>query len=114
MESRYQMLSIALILFGGLLVTPTAAVYPRVLDIQMVAHNHTDLSALPTTQKDYRNCDSTCEALKSLELESDIVQLSSLTVHPESFFDFDWNLMGLYEIIFTMMQLKYLRQPVIM
>lgn len=114
MEYAYRVLCIVLMLIGGLLVTPISAVYPRVLDIQIVAHNHTDLSAAPMMQKEFRNCDAICEPLKSLEPESDIVKLSSLTVHTETFLNFDWPTMNLYEIIFTMMQLKYMRQPVLM
>lgn len=114
MEFLYRMLCIVLVLHGGLLVTPTSAAYPQVLDIQFVAHNQTDLSAVPTIRKEFTNCDASCEALKSLELESNVVKLSSLTVYTESFLNFDWPLMGLYKIIFTMMSLKYLRQPVLM
>uniref|UniRef100_A0A0A1WMS7 Minor capsid protein L2 n=1 Tax=Zeugodacus cucurbitae TaxID=28588 RepID=A0A0A1WMS7_ZEUCU len=115
MESLNRTLCIVLLLHGGLLLTPTSAAYPQVLDVQIVAHNHTDLSAVPLWKKKINDCDAICEALKSLEpQESDIIRLSSLTVHTDSLWNVDWPLMALYKIIFTVMQLKYLRQPVLM
>uniref|UniRef100_W8C8Z9 Uncharacterized protein n=1 Tax=Ceratitis capitata TaxID=7213 RepID=W8C8Z9_CERCA len=112
MQIFTQTLCMLSVLHSGLFIAHTSASYPQVLDIQLVAHNHTQLPESIAINKGFQDCDAMCQALDNLHVESDIVKLSSLTVQASASTMYEWQLMGLYKIIFTMMQLKYLRQPV--